>query len=154
MGFFGPSQLGAFKPPNVNNEIGEIERAAREFAKGKEKEFVKEFVKRAKESHLVRLERYMWKEIDNTDSADIDKGDWDSVERLATEKSVSRDWEDLKDKIEKKKGVDAPIILKIDDVLHLVSGNTRLMVSKALGIEPYVAIVDMTDFDSPEDEDE
>lgn len=137
-----------FKSPNLREEIGEIERVAQEYADGFEKGFTEEFLKRGAKSSLSTLESGVWSRLENTDSFDIRKDDWKQVEGLAGQ--VGRNWEDLKEKMIKGHSVDAPIIIKIEGKYHLVSGNTRLMVAKALGISPKVLVVDMTNFENPE----
>lgn len=54
-----------------------------------------------------------------------------------------RDWQLLKSKIENGESLDAPIICQKGDRLHLVSGNTRLIVTRALGMLPQVLLVNI-----------
>lgn len=79
--------------------------------------------------------------MENTDSLDIEYDDWGTVAMHASQ--GNRDWESLKLKMESEGEIDAPIILRKGGTLHLVSGNTRLMVARALGKTPKVVIVDM-----------
>ena len=101
----------------------------------------------SKQGQLVDLTEDLWSKLENTDSYDIKSGDWEKIEEYINfsniENGSNRDWNDLKQKIEQGQQVDAPIILKYDDTFHLVSGNTRLMVSRALGKTPKVLIVEM-----------
>ncbi|HEY4516253.1 MAG TPA: hypothetical protein VJH67_03655 [Candidatus Paceibacterota bacterium] len=129
--------------PSVEKEIGEIERVARELNLGKS--FANDFLERSKHTELVELSENDWSRLENTDSFVISVGDWDSVAKntLAGRLENPRNSELLKSKIESGVVLDAPIVVKIGDVLHLVSGNTRLMVARALGIRPKVLIVDM-----------
>lgn len=52
-------------------------------------------------------------------------------------------WEDLRQKIEQGQELDAPIVLKLLNEIHLVSGNTRLMVARALNKTSKVLLVEM-----------
>jgi hypothetical protein len=130
-------------PTSFEHEMGEIERVAQTFAKGDSERFIRQFLEVIQNSQLTDLIDADWSRLENTDSWDIGVGDLDSVEDHS--KHIGRDWELLKTKLEKGGQVDAPIIIKIGGVLHLTSGNTRLMVARALGIRPKVVIVDMTE---------
>lgn len=156
MGFFDSktTQMGMFKFPKVENERGEIERVAEEFAKDNTDAFVEEFITKAKASKMEKLDEKIWEKLQNTDSVDVEKDEWDKVKEHAGE--GERDWENLKKRFEKELLVDVPMIVKVinedrEEVYHLVSGNTRLMVAKALGVTPYVLIIDMTDFGTKEE---
>jgi hypothetical protein len=128
--------------PDLEVERGEIERVAEVFSREKEN-FVEEFFRRGMKASLVELDDEMWGNLENTDSTDIKDGDWETVARNSGQKDVARDWEGLRKKIESSLPIDAPIVLYINDRYHLVSGDTRLSVSKALGIRPKVLLVDM-----------
>jgi len=85
--------------------------------------------------------------LDNTDSFDITPEGWEKVaeniDYTNQETGAKRSWQDLKQKTEQGQELDAPIVLKYQDELHLVSGNTRLMVARALGKTPKVLFVEM-----------
>ena len=142
-----PSNPEVFVFPNIKEEVGEIERVAQLYAPGNERDFMENFLEASKAEQLVDLTEDLWSKLENTDSYDIKSGDWGKVEEHInfsnTENDYNRDWNDLKQKIEQGQRIDAPIILKYDDTFHLVSGNTRLMVSRALGKTPKVLIVEM-----------
>ncbi|MEI8061875.1 MAG: hypothetical protein WCG97_01090 [bacterium] len=127
--------------PSLENERGEIERAAGVFAGENTDAFVSSFMEAARVSELVPLPEEEWAKLENTDSHDIPIGDWGMVKYHSD--SEGRDWQSLKTKIESGESLDAPIILKTAGKLHLVSGNTRLMVSRAIGITPKVLLVNM-----------
>ena len=42
--------------------------------------------------------------------------------------------------LEESRSLDAPIVMKIGDLYHLVAGNTRRMVAKAAGVTPRVLL--------------
>ncbi len=125
-----------FKFPNIFKESGEFRRVATEF---NIEESVLEYL--AQQGQLVELTDDLWNQLENTDSATLEFGDWVSVENLANQ--VNRDWSTLRQKLEKGEIVEAPIIMKTQDQYHLVSGNTRLMVAKALGIRPSVLLFEI-----------
>lgn len=128
--------------PDIEKELGEIERVAKLYAKG----FSERFVRIARESKLSELSEEEWRVLDNTDSFDITLGDWEIVKLHSTAGSQSlhpRDWQMLRSKMKRWEPLDAPIIINARGQLHLVSGNTRLMVARALGIRPQVLSVDI-----------
>jgi len=135
--------------PDIERERGEIERVAEtvlriESARGKD-EFFTKFVERANASKLIPLTDDLWSNLQNTDSYDILSGGWDAVRDHAVDghPDYPRDWEKMREKLAGGVPLGAPIILKTNDELHLVSGNTRLMVARAVGIIPEVLLVEM-----------
>lgn len=133
--------------PSFKDEIGEIERVQKHFGI-KAENFVEKFLERARRTELVRLSDEVWGSLENTDSRsdNILRGDWQAVEEHSNAPEVKRDWQSLKAKIQTGMPVDAPVIARRGESLHLVADNTRLMVTRALGIYPEVLIVDITDF--------
>ena len=131
--------------PDLRYEMGEIERTAKLFASEHVKDFMKKFVEQAQESELIDLTEDIWKDLENTDSFDITKHDWEQVAEYS--EFVGRDWQTKRDLIQNGTPVHAPVILKKGNVYHKIAGNTRLMVARALGVVPKVLIVDMTDFE-------
>lgn len=127
--------------PNVKNELGEVERVARLYHSENPQEFIEKFILKSAEGNLSALSDFDWNRLENTDSRDIEKGDWVSVGELA--ESHGRDWKILKARMESRGEIEAPIVYKNKDSLHLVSGNTRLMVAKALGVRPQVLVVEL-----------
>ena len=129
-----------YQYPRVLPEVGEIERVAVTFGYAT-KDFAPAFLKATLRKPLETLSDEIWKNVENTDSLSITKGDWGAVALIA--ESHGRDWRMLKEKMEKGQPIDAPIIVKLGGKFHLVSGNTRLMVARALGVRPRVLVVDM-----------
>ena len=99
----------------------------------------------ARTSPLVDLSEDMWKQLENTDSYDISSKNWALVEEHAVAGHMDRprDWRTLKTQFEDGASIEAPIVLKTKGILHLVSGNTRLMIARALGITPKVLLVEL-----------
>ncbi|HEY4498562.1 MAG TPA: hypothetical protein VJH94_00695 [Candidatus Paceibacterota bacterium] len=130
--------------PDLEKERGEIGRVARVFAPEDINAFVERFYERSKKATLMVLSEDTWSQLENTDSYDIALGAWKEVEYHAIEgkPEAPRDWKVMRDKIEQHQLLEAPIVVKMGDRYHLVSGNTRLMVVRALGITPEVLVVD------------
>lgn len=120
--------------PHIQEERGEFERAGKEFELDPE---VLMFLAE-EEGVMCQLSSEIWERLENTDSYGIKKDDWTEVGVHARE--GDRDWVTLKEKITKGETLDAPIIFKYGERYHLISGNTRLMVARALGLTPAVFI--------------
>ncbi|MFM2381329.1 MAG: hypothetical protein RLZZ76_96 [Candidatus Parcubacteria bacterium] len=131
-----PEKSPKFVFPNIQNEKGELERVATTFGIDSSVLYYE-----AKNGEMVVLENDVWTILENTDSNKIDVGDFVKVKEFSDE--YKRDWVDLKTKIESGKTIDAPIIMKYGSRYHLVSGNTRLMVSRALDIQPRVLLFEV-----------
>lgn len=133
-----------FSVPIPEYENGEIERVAKVFGK-EPKKFLNNFLESAKSTEPISLQEDIWSQLENTDSYDIQKEDWKTVEYHAVEGNPKnpRDWKRIKESMEIKSSIDLPIIFHANGKFHLVSGNTRLMVARALGIVPKVLIVKM-----------
>lgn len=137
----------SFVFPNIAKERGEIERVAQRCSPDDPENFAMELYKKAQGSALVDLTEDNWSVLDNTDSFDIPFEGWEKVaehiDHTNQETGATRSWHDLKQKMEQGQELDAPIVLKYQDELHLVSGNTRLMVARALGKIPKILLVEM-----------
>jgi hypothetical protein len=128
-----------FKYPNIEKEEGEFDRVAVEF--GIETSVL---TFQAHNGELVQLTEDILNRLENTDANTFEVGDWDAVHDHSNPDGVhKRDWESLKVKMDKGEVLDAPIIMKFGDRYHLVSGNTRLMVSRAKGVYPKVLIFEV-----------
>jgi hypothetical protein len=135
-----------FKYPDILKEGGEFDRVAETF--GIEASVL---MFQAQSGELVELGDDVWDKLENTDANTFEAGDWDAVHAHSNPNGEKkRDWEELRDKIDSGTVLDAPIIMKFGDRYHLVSGNTRLMVSKAKGISPKVLIFEV-DIQTPSD---
>lgn len=131
-----------FKTPDIYSEYGEFDRVGKEF--GFDGSVLMHLAK--ENGKMNALNDEMWSRLENTDSCDIEEGDWETVESKS--KEASRDFLVSKNKIEDGELLDAPIIVKIGGTLHLVSGNTRLMVAKALGIKPQVYLFEVDTYEA------
>jgi hypothetical protein len=124
--------------PSFRKEKGEIERVAKHL--GQDGSFVEKFLLHEVTAILVPLTDEIWGKLENTDSDSVKFGAWNDVAECAGQ--VHRDWQTLRDRMVVGSEMDAPIIYQSNGTYHLVSGNTRLMVAKALGITPQVVIVE------------
>ncbi len=132
-------QIGAFIKPDILSERGEFTRVAETFSLD---EGVLMHLA-ATDGSLVGLSRDVWDELDNTDSNRFEAGDWDVIAEHAA--WYGRDWQSIKHALAKGLSYDAPIIMKFRGKYHLVSGNTRLMVARAMGIVPKVWLFEVYD---------
>ena len=140
------SNIPSFTTPDINKERGEIERISMEvFGDQNTQDFFSGFLEVAKTAPLVELSDDIWSRLENTDSYDIPRQGWAIVEEHAVggHPDHPRDWQFYKTLYEQNGVIEAPMILKKGDLYHLVSGNTRLMVARSLGITPKVLLVEL-----------
>ncbi len=132
----------------VEYELGEIQRVAEKYCVKDVSHFADQICERVEAASLVVLDEDIWSRLANTDSYTIEKGNWDQVDACVTEENrgtgALRKWRKTKLKMEEG-GVCAPIILKKEGYYELLSGNTRLMISRAFGIQPNVIVIDIDD---------
>ncbi len=137
-------QSSVFKrPDNLKGEEGEIKRVAAHFDENLDS-FVMRFIQAYADAPMVRLTPRLLAQLENSDVQQVEEGNWAHVQELAD--MVKRDWEDIREKIDNNVPIDAPIVVRYRDTLHLVSGNTRLMVAKAAGKPLDVALVSLKDY--------
>lgn len=130
------AQKEHFKFPDIDTERGEFERVASSYGVDADTLlFLAE-----EEGVLQDLGEDLWLKLENTDSNCFGVGAWDEVREASESQEVKREWKTLKEKMERGESLDAPIIAVVEGVPHLVSGNTRLMVARALGVTPKVLI--------------
>lgn len=133
------SPTKSFVYPDIRAERAEFERTAETFAVDAETlMFIAD-----EEGSMVPLSEEVWNKLQNTDSNTLKVGNWQEVGRLSRE--YDRDWVTLKEKLQQGEAVDAPIIMKHGDSYHLVAGNTRLMIARALGETPHVLLFEYTE---------
>jgi len=131
-----------FARPELEHEMGELDRVAELFAKDNPEKFKQEFVEKFSSAPLIELTDELWSKLENTDSySGVSRGDWSRVAQLA--EKYGRNWKKPKGKMERGETVYAPIIIEIGGALHLLGGNTRLMVARAHGINPKAVVVKM-----------
>ncbi len=130
---FQPNQ---FKYPDIESESGEFERVAQTF--GIDSSVL---MFQARNGEMTTLDEDLWQKLENTDSNTFEVDDWEQTQRFS--ESIGRNWQDLKNKMSSGIPLDAPIIMKIGERYHLVSGNTRLMVARAAGVTPKILLFEV-----------
>lgn len=134
--------------PDIDYEYGEIERVAEYFGKtAQEKLRIREELSRgAQQAEMIDLTEDLWQELENTDSFDVTPDDYTSIRDCV--EACNRNYQarvvpQIK-KINSGGNISAPIIARYGGVLHLVAGNTRLMLARAAGQTPKVVIVELS----------
>lgn len=127
---------------DIDNEMDEIQRASQDLKRDDEIDVsVDDIVKAFKKSEEITLTNDIWKNLENTESNEINKGDWESVFDIAkTYKKTNP--KKLKLSLENDT-YKRPLILKINDRYILVAGNTRLSTAAAMGMNPKVFIANL-----------
>lgn len=125
-----------FKYPILEKEHGEFERVGKLFNMT-----TPDLLFAAEGGTMVLLDPSIWDQLENTDSKDIEAGQWDKVDALS--RQADREWRGYKDDLDAGRSISAPIIYKHAEGYHLVSGNTRLMVCRAAGIMPKVLLFEV-----------
>ncbi len=106
--------------PNVEKELGEIERVAQKYSPQNPEAFVRAFVGEAKQAMLVDLSLEMWSSLGNTDSFDIPPDGWEKVaehiEHTNQETETTRSWEDLRQKMQRGQMLRAYVVKLLSGV--------------------------------------
>tara|TARA_Y100000589_G_scaffold327052_1_gene368118 strand:- start:3569 stop:5374 length:1806 start_codon:yes stop_codon:yes gene_type:complete len=127
---------------DAKKEEDEIQRAVQDLSRLHNfNTSVSELTRGIVDSSPQPLSSEIWDVLENTESNEIEKGDFDSVFRLAQRYGKSNPLKLIK-KL-KEGSYNPPIIVRYDDNYRLVAGNTRLCTASALGITPEVLIVDL-----------
>lgn len=137
--------------PNIQSEMGEIERVVKMISGSDDHrdhhyhEVLQEIIQAMDMARLEELTDEMWGILENTDSYhDVRPGHIEDVQKLA--RNYNRDWRPLLDAIQHNTPIQAPIILiQEGGIPHLVAGNTRLMIARALGAKVYTLIARLKD---------
>lgn len=137
--------------PNLENERDEIKRAIYEFLdRLPTEEDVNEITKVIEVSPMVSLSYDDWRHLNNTDSFRVVRtGFLEDAKKITEENNLKllpenkHDFENILSGYENGSPMECPIIMRNKGKLHLVSGNTRLMISRAKNIYPKVIIVDV-----------
>ena len=114
----------------VISELGEIDRAAQEFnVQPDDIQYAFE------DGSEVVLSDDVWSKLENSDSYQIQN--LEQAIKLANK--YKKDWRSIVRAIQDEKQLPLPLVLRYDaDKYYLVGGNTRLMIYKALGVQPVV----------------
>jgi cytidyltransferase-like protein len=119
----------------VLSEMGEIDRVSEEF------NLPAEDIQYAFEvGHEVILTENIWSKLENSDSYEIQN--LEQAIKLANK--YKKNWKAIVQAIKDKKQLPLPMVLQYgEDHYYLVAGNTRLMVYKALGVQPVVLMANL-----------
>lgn len=135
--------------PDATTEDGEIRRVIREFLREEpSQERVEGITRLLNAGADIELSDDQWEALQNTDSFHgIRPSHLEDAQRIAAQYNESlpaenrRDFQKLLEGFRTGASMEMPMILKDrEGVLHLVSGNTRLMISRALRIRSRVII--------------
>ena len=134
--------------PDLYNERGEIERVIQEFlSEDITEKTIRRVISVLESSPLSDLSEDEWSVLENTDSFhNMREGHIEDAEQLNEKYNQSlqsenkREFGALLNAFRQGSPMEAPTILKYNGVLHLVSGNTRLMISRGLNVRPKVII--------------
>ena len=89
------------------------------------------------DAELVPLDELVWRSLLNTESYEIKRGDLDAVNSIAAK--YDRDVESILDAFAQGGALPAPIVLiRKNSKPYLIGGNTRLMVARAMGVQPMI----------------
>lgn len=137
--------------PNLQNERSEIERTLREFISIELTDTdIEKLTEIIEATPTIELTDEEWEKLDNTDSFHNVRPDHiEDVEEIIEKynqdqsRGNQRSVELLVDGFNRGKEMEIPVILKNEKgETHLISGNTRLMVARALKIRPRVIIAE------------
>lgn len=127
----------------IQSEMDEIERAVQDLSRDEDIDIsVKEVKQKFKDAKPKKLTKSIWSKLENTESNEINKGDMESVEKIAKKYNKTNP-NKLKKSLESG-DYNPPMIIQFGDRYHLVAGNTRLCTAAAMGITPNVLIVNIS----------
>ena len=128
--------------PNLENEMDELQRVVQDLSRDENIDIsVEQLINSFNNSNEVTLTDDIWDKLENTESNEIEKGDAESVMRIA--KMYHKTSPKILAKAIKKGNYKRPLIVKFGERYHLVAGNTRLCTAAALGVNPKVFIADI-----------
>jgi hypothetical protein len=127
---------------DVKKEEDEIQRVVQDLSRHHNFNTTVEDVSKEIENATPQPLKYqIWNQLENSESVDINKGDFDVVFKIANKYQKGNPLK-LKKKFNEG-NYRPPIIARFDDRYWLVAGNTRLCTAKAMGINPNVLIIDL-----------
>ena len=125
--------------PNLKGEMDELQRASQDLSRDYGIDVsVKELVNAFNSSTEETISKDIWEKLQNTESNEVEKGDFDAVEEIA--KKYNKTSPKILAKALKSGKYNRPLIINIDDNYILVAGNTRLCTAAAMGMTPKVFI--------------
>jgi hypothetical protein len=125
--------------PDIQGEMEELQRVSQDLKRDDDIDIsVEKIVDAFKNSTQEILSNDIWVNLENTESNEIEKGDWDSV--MGVSKRYNKTNPKKLKKVIESDTYERPLILKLGDRHILVAGNTRLCTAAAMGINPKVFI--------------
>lgn len=135
--------------PDLQEERGEIERVVVEFLKQEStEENINTVVRTLESAPIIDLSDKEWSSLENTDSFhNVRSGHIEDAEKITKEYNSKlapqnqRDFKTIFNGFSNGSKMKVPTILRDKNgTLHLISGNTRLMICRAFGVRPKVVI--------------
>ena len=127
------------KRPDIEGEMDELQRAVQDLSRDENIEIsVEQLVKAFNNSNEETLTNDIWGKLENTESNEIQKGDTNTVMKIA--KMYNKTSPKILAKAIMNGEYNRPLILKLGDRYILVAGNTRLSTAAAIGVSPKVFI--------------
>lgn len=127
-------------------EGGEIERVIKTFYNKEIKELSSEYkdiiLDNYERAQPQLLSEDLWSSLENSESFQVSKDDYSLIENEIGDK---RDWKELLKNFKENNEMEMPIIayLPLENKYHLVSGNTRLCISRAETITPKIIMLEI-----------
>lgn len=127
---------------SIDKELNELKRVVQYLKRDEDIDISLDELKQLfYDSDEVTLDKKVWQKLENTESNEIEKGDFKKVQDIAKQYGKTNPLK-LKKELESDT-YDRPLIVKFNDRYHLVAGNTRLSTASALGMTPKVIIAEI-----------
>jgi len=130
--------------PDIEGEMDELQRFSQELNRDEGIEVsVDEVIESLENSEEQTLTNDLWIKLENTESNQVEEGDWKTVNKIAREYKKTSP-KVLKKEIESGE-YKRPLVAKLGDRLILMAGNTRLCTAAAMGVNLNVFIANLSD---------
>jgi len=127
---------------SIDKELNELKRVVQYLKRDEDIDIsLSELKQLFYDSDEVSLDKKVWQKLENTESNQIKKGDFNKVKEIAKQYGKTNP-KKLKKELESNT-YDRPLIIKFNDRYHLVAGNTRLCTASAIGMTPKVIIAEI-----------
>lgn len=144
-------KLIRFVRPEMAGEKDEIVRVIKEFfADVQPTPSLEQLIELFDNAPIVELSDADWERLENTDSFyGVQEGDIEGARNITEgynedlPEEYHRDFDALLAAFKKGNDIECPMIIAHNNRTHLVSGNTRLMIMRVLGMRPHVIIATM-----------
>ena len=134
--------------PDFDGELDEFQRMSQDLMRDEDIDIsVDNLVNVFKKTREATLNKDIWSILENTESNEIEKGDFAAVEDVA--KKYNKTSPKILAKAIKSGDYERPLIVKIGDRYVLMAGNTRLCTAAAMGVTLNVFIGDITNLVDP-----